>query len=203
MKKILLTNTYSFTPMVGAITKVNPDVIYLIVDKTPDEHQQETIKKLKNTFTYISFKEIKTHVYEIYEISKEIIKHIDKIYTENTEIYVDLTSGRKTKSIAIMIGCYARSQKIKEILYFTQEINRMVYLPKLNFEISKNTFELLDLISKKELSMAEIAKLAENSKLHLGRTAVYNNIRDFKDKGYINEENNKLKLTDFGKILLL
>jgi biotin operon repressor len=80
----------------------------------------------------------------------------------------------------------------------------MVYLPKLSFDISKNIHELLELISKKKVSMADLAKLAENSKLHLGRTAVYNNIKYLKDKGYVIEnDQNVLELTDFGKLVLL
>jgi CRISPR-associated protein Csa3 len=204
MKKILLTNTYSFTPMIGGITKVNPDIIYLLIDKKSNDKQKKAIKKLKNTFKYIEFKEFKTGVYNPYNISKDIITLIDKIYNEDTQIYVDLTSGRKTKSIGIMLGCYGRSDKIKDILYFTSEDNKMVYLPKLSFDISKNIHELLELISKKKVSMADLAKLAENSKLHLGRTAVYNNIKYLKDKGYVIEnDQNVLELTDFGKLVLL
>jgi len=203
MKKILLSNTYSFTPMVGGITKVNPDIIYLIIDTKPNTTQKEAIKKVKNTFKHIEFRELKTEVYNPYNISKDIIGLIDKIYNKDTEIYIDLTSGRKTKSIGIMLGCYSRSDKIKDILYFTSEENTMVYLHKLSFDISKNTDDLLKLINKKKISMAELAKLAENSKLHLGRTAVYNNVRYFKDKGYVIEKDNILELTDFGKLVLL
>ncbi|MDD3178044.1 MAG: CRISPR-associated CARF protein Csa3 [Candidatus ainarchaeum sp.] len=201
MKKILFTNTYSFTPMVGAITKINPEEIYLIIDKKPDEHQKEAKEKLKNTFKHIKFKEIKTSVYEVYEIAKEIIKEIDKVYNEDiNEIYIDITSGRKTKSIGIMLGCYARSNKIKEILYFTQEINKMISIPKLSFEINKNAYDLLSTISKKKITLSELAN-SNNKKL--GRTAVYNNIRDFKEKGLVNEINGNLSLTDYGKLILL
>ena len=201
MKKILLTNTYSFTPMVGAITKVGPDIIYLIMDKEPDDKQKEAKEKLKNTFKHIEFKEIKTSVYEVYEIAKEIIVAIDKIYKEEeNEIYVDITAGRKTKSIGIMLGCYARSHKIKDILYFTQEINQMVVIPKLSFEISKKAYDLLEEISKKGISLPE---LANSDKFNIGRTAIYNNIRDFKEKGLVGEKNNLLSLTDYGKLILL
>jgi CRISPR-associated protein Csa3 len=201
MKKILLTNTYSFTPMVGAITRVGPDIIYLIMDKESDDKQKEAKEKLKNTFKHIEFKEIKTSVYEVYEIAKEIIAAIDKIYKEDeNEIYVDITSGRKPKSIGIMLGCYARNNKIKDILYFTQEINQMVVVPKLSFDISKKAYDLLEEISKKGISLPE---LANSDKFNIGRTAIYNNIRDFKEKGLVEEKNTLLYLTDYGKLLLL
>ena len=201
MKKILLTNTYSFEPMIGGITKIGPNIIYLIIDHKPNNRQQETIKKLKNTFKHITFKEIKTSVYETYNIAKEIAYAIDKIYNEDkTEIYVDISSGRKTKSIGIMLGCYARSNKIKEILYFTQEINKMVLLPKLSFDISKKAYDLLEEISKKEITLPE---LANSDKFNIGRTAIYNNVRDFKEKGLVEEKNNILFITDYGKLLLL
>jgi CRISPR-associated protein Csa3 len=201
MKKILLTNTYSFTPMVGAITRVGPDIIYLIMDKESDDKQKEAKEKLKNTFKHIEFKEIKTSVYEVYEIAKEIIAAIDKIYKEDeNEIYIDITSGRKPKSIGIMLGCYARNNKIKDILYFTQEINQMVVVPKLSFDISKKAYDLLEEISKKGISLPE---LANSDKFNIGRTAIYNNIRDFKEKGLVEEKNTLLYLTDYGKLLLL
>jgi|GEM_PF-2935745 len=201
MKKILLTNTYSFEPMVGGITKIDPDVIYLVIDKTPNTKQLETIKKLKNTFKHIIFKEIKTSVYETYDIAKEIVKSIDKIYNElKNEIYIDISSGRKTKSIGIMLGCYARSNKIKEILYFTQEINKMISLPKLTFDISKRAYDLLNEINENSISLPD---LANSDKFNLGRTAIYNNIRDFKEKGLVIEKNSILHLTDYGKLILL
>jgi CRISPR-associated protein Csa3 len=201
MNKILLTNTYSFTPMVGAITKIGPEEVYLIVDKKLDDNQKQAREKLKNTFKHITFKEIKTSVYETYEIAKEIISAIDKIYNENKEIYIDITSGRKTKSIGIMLGCYARSNKIKDIVYFTQEINKMISLPKLSFDISKRAYDLLVEINKKKITLSD---LANSDKLNLGRTAIYNNIRDFKEKGFVIEDKDSmLKLTDYGKLLLL
>ncbi|MDD3976130.1 MAG: hypothetical protein PHN22_03140 [Candidatus ainarchaeum sp.] len=99
-----------------------------------------------------------------------------------------------------MLGCYARSNKIKEILYFTQEINKMISIPKLSFEINKNAYDLLSTISKKKITLSELAN-SNNKKL--GRTAVYNNIRDFKEKGLVNEINGNLSLTDYGKLILL
>ena len=158
MKKILVSNAYDFTPMVGAITKIGPDIVYAVMNNTPEAHQKDALKKLKNTFKHIEFKEIKTEVYKVYEVAKEIVKAIDQIYTQDTEIYVDLTSGRKTKSIGILLGCYQRSDKIKEVLYFTQEINQMITLPKLSFEVSKKSSDLLEIISKKPISLPDLAK---------------------------------------------
>jgi len=201
MKKILVSNAYDFTPMVGAITKIGPDVVYVVMDNNPDSHQKDAVKKLKNTFKHIEFKEIKTEIYKVYEIAKEIVKAIDQIYTQDTEIYVDLTSGRKTKSIGILLGCYQRSDKIKEVLYFTQEINQMITLPKLSFEVSKKSSDLLEIISKKPISLPD---LANNKKLNsMGRTSVYLNIRDLKEKGLVFEDNGVLYLTDYGKLVIL
>jgi len=201
MKKILLTNTYSFTPMVGAITRIDPTIVYLIIDKMPDDNQKEARDKLKNTFKHITFKEIKTSVYETYEIAKEVIKAIDDIYKDDeNEIYVDITSGRKPKSIGIMLGCYARSNKIRDVLYFTPEINQMIILPKLSFDINKRSFDLLSIISKKKITLPELANKESKT---LGRTAVYNNIRDLKEKGMVEEKDGNLYLTDYGKLILL
>ena len=201
MKKIIISNAYDFTPMVGAITKLGPDVVYAVMDNNPDSHQKEALKKLKNTFKHIEFKEIKTEVYKVYEVAREIVKAIDQIYTQDTEIYLDLTSGRKTKSIGILLAGYQRSDKIKDILYFTQEINQMVTLPKLSFEISKKSSDLLEIIAKKAVSLPE---LANDKKLNtMGRTSVYLNIRDLKEKGLVTEDKGLLYLTDYGKLVLL
>lgn len=201
MKKIIISNAYDFTPMVGAITKIGPDVVYAVMDNNPDSHQKEALKKLKNTFKHIEFKEIKTEVYKVYEVAREIVKAIDQIYTQDTEIYLDLTSGRKTKSIGILLAGYQRSDKIKDILYFTQEINQMVTLPKLSFEISKKSSDLLEIIAKKAVSLPE---LANNKKLNtMGRTSVYLNIRDLKEKGLVTEDKGLLYLTDYGKLVIL
>ncbi len=199
--KIIISNAYDFTPMVGAITKIGPDVVYAVMDNNPDAHQKEALKKLKNTFKHIEFKEIKTEVYKVYEVAKEIVKAIDSIYSQDTDIYLDLTSGRKTKSIGILLAGYQRSDKIKDILYFTQEINQMVTLPKLSFEISKKSADLLTIVSKKPVSLPD---LANNKKLNsMGRTSVYLNIRDLKEKGLVTEDKGLLYLTDYGKLVLL
>ena len=201
MKKILISNAYDFTPMVGAITKIGPDIVYAVMNNTPEAHQKDALKKLKNTFKHIEFKEIKTEIYKVYEIAKEIVKAIDGMYTQDTEIYLDITSGRKTKSIGILLGGYQRSGKIKDILYFTQEINQMVTLPKLSFEISKKSSDLLELVSKKPVSLPD---LANNKKLNsMGRTSVYLNIRDLKEKGLVTEDKGLLYLTVYGKLVLL
>jgi len=76
----------------------------------------------------------------------------------------------------------------------------MVVVPKLSFDISKKAYDLLEEISKKDITLPE---LANSDKLNLGRTAIYNNIRDFKEKGLIEEKNGFLYLTDYGKLLLL
>jgi len=201
MKKILISNAYDFTPMVGAITKIGPDIVYAVMNNTPEAHQKDALKKLKNTFKHIEFKEIKTEVYKVYEVAKEIVKAIDGMYTQDTEIYLDITSGRKTKSIGILLGGYQRSGKIKDILYFTPEINEMLVLPKLSFEISKKSSDLLELVSKKPVSLPD---LANNKKLNsMGRTSVYLNIRDLKEKGLVTEDKGLLYLTDYGKLVLL
>ncbi len=201
MEKILISNAYDFTPMVGAITKIGPDIVYAVMNNTPEAHQKDALKKLKNTFKHIEFKEIKTEVYKVYEVAKEIVKAIDGMYTQDTEIYLDITSGRKTKSIGILLGGYQRSGKIKDILYFTPEINEMLVLPKLSFEISKKSSDLLELVSKKPVSLPD---LANNKKLNsMGRTSVYLNIRDLKEKGLVTEDKGLLYLTDYGKLVLL
>jgi CRISPR-associated protein Csa3 len=201
MKKILISNTYDFTPMVGAITKINPAIVYAIIDNKPDSHQKEAVKKLKNTFKHITFKEIKTEVYKVYDVAKEIVKIIDEIYILDSEIYIDITSGRKTKSIGLLLAGYQRSDKIKDILYFTHEINQMITLPKLSFEISKKASDLLEVISKKPISLPN---LANTKKLNfIGRTSVYLNIRDLKEKNMVFEKDGLLYLTDYGKLVLL
>jgi CRISPR/Cas system-associated protein Csm6 len=201
MKKILISNTYDFTPMVGAITKIDPAIVYAIIDNKPDSHQKEAVKKLKNTFKHITFKEIKTEVYKVYDVAKEIVKIIDEIYILDSEIYIDITSGRKTKSIGLLLAGYQRADKIKDILYFTHEINQMITLPKLSFEISKKASDLLEIISKKPISLPN---LANTKKLNsIGRTSVYLNIRDLKEKNMVFEKDGLLYLTDYGKLVLL
>jgi predicted transcriptional regulator len=77
----------------------------------------------------------------------------------------------------------------------------MVTLPKLSFEISKKSSDLLELVSKKPVSLPD---LANNKKLNsMGRTSVYLNIRDLKEKGLVTEDKGLLYLTDYGKLVLL
>ncbi|PIO06938.1 hypothetical protein COT47_02185 [Candidatus Woesearchaeota archaeon CG08_land_8_20_14_0_20_43_7] len=199
MTKVLIATLYIFEPIVAAVTKISAERLILLIDKEPDEKQSKSLEVVKQTLgSVIEIKTIKTDVYDIVEVAREAVKIID-LLSDKDEIYIDITAGRKTKSLGLLFGSYARCSRIKKIMYIKEENKQIVYLPRLSYSITPAQHKIIEfLLNKKVTSMADFSDKVEVSKAML-----YKHIKELKDMDIIEETPDGLTLTDYGRIVVL
>ncbi|RJQ15764.1 CRISPR locus-related DNA-binding protein [Candidatus Woesearchaeota archaeon] len=199
MVKVLIATLYGFEPVMAAATKISAERLYLLVDNEPDEKQKKSLEVIKQSLgTVLEIKTVKTDVYDIVDVAKEAVKIID-LLSDKDEIYVDITAGRKTKALGLLFGAYARGNRIKRILYVKEENKQIVNLPRLSYNITPGQLKIIDYLSRNDVkSMAEFA-----DKIDISKAMLYKHIKELKDMDILEETINGLKLTDYGRIVVL
>ena len=120
---------------------------------------------------------------------------------KDDEIFINVTSGRKTKALGLLFAAYARNDHVKKIAYNPEEDkNAVVWLPKLSFKLTDSQKKVLEVLSNKDYSKQSLTELAD--KVGISRAMLYRNIDELRDMGYISTEDG-LILTDAGKIARL
>ena len=148
-KKVLIATIYGPDPVLLAATKLGPDRIILLIDKEPDKQQEASIKLIQDSLgKVIEIKTIKTDIYDIVEIAKKAVEIIDMVPNED-HIFVNITSGRKTKAIGLLFAAYVRHERVSKVAYNPEDDkNTVVYLPRLSFHLSENEKKILGHIDK-------------------------------------------------------
>jgi len=198
-KKVLIATLYSPEPVILATTRLGPERLILLIDKAPNKEQEASIKLIQESLgKVIEVKTVKTDVYDIVEIAKECVKIID-LQPQEDQIYVNITSGRKTKAIALLFASYARHERVKKIAYNPEDDKgSIVYLPRLSFRLTESQKKILEVVgSGKYETMGELAK-----EVDLSPAMVYRAIDELKDMDLITTEEG-IRLTDAGKIARL
>jgi CRISPR locus-related DNA-binding protein len=198
-KKVLIATLYSPEPVLLATTKLGPERLILLVDKTPNKDQDKAIKLIQDSLgKVIDVKIVKTDVYDIVEIAKECVKIID-LQPEEDHIFVNITSGRKTKAIGLLFASYARHERVSKIAYNPEEDkNSIVYLPRLSFRLTESQKKILEQLGDGKFdNIGELAK-----KVDLSTAMLYRALDELKDMDLVNTESG-IKLTDAGKIARL
>lgn len=198
-KKVLIATLYSPEPVILATTRLSPERLILLVDKVPNKEQEASIELIQGSLgKVIDVKLVKTDIYDIVEIAKECVKVID-LQPKDDEIYVNITSGRKTKAIALLFASYARHDRVKKIAYNPEDDKSgIVYLPRLSFRLTESQKKILEEIGNgKYESIGDLAK-----KIDLSTAMLYRAIDELKDMDLVTTEEG-IKLTDAGKIARL
>src|SRR3989338_1374576 len=196
MKKVIIAKVYGPDPLLFAANKMGPDRMILIVDNEPSKKQEETVDLLKSSLgRVIDISVVKTKVYDIVDIARKVIEIID-VQPKDEEIYVNITSGRKTKAIGLLFGAYARASRVRRIIYFPEEKgSEPVYLPKLQYNLTDSQKKVLDYLAEEKFT----SLMDLSVKIDISRAMLYRNIKDLEAMDLVNG----LKLTDAGKIARL
>jgi len=199
MTTILIATLYIFEPVIAAATKISADRLILLIDHEPDETQQKSFDIIKQSLgSVLEIKTVETDVYDIVEVAKETVKIIDLLSDED-EIYIDVTAGRKTKALGLLFGAYARSDRISRIMYIKEENKQVVSLPKLSYSITPGQHKIIEFLLKNEVrSMSEFAE-----KVDVSKAMLYKHIKELKDMDVIEDTTEGFKLTDYGRIVVL
>ena len=146
----------------------------------------------------LEIKTVETDVYDIVEVAKGTVKIID-LLSDKDEIYIDVTAGRKTKALGLLFGAYARSDRIRRIMYVKEENKQVVNLPKLSYSITPGQHKIIEFLLKNEVrSMSEFAE-----KVDVSKAMLYKHIKELKDMDVIEDTTEGFKLTDYGRIVVL
>jgi len=196
MAKVLIATVYGPDPVLIAANKLGPDRMILLVDKEPSKEQEKSIDLIKNSLgRVVDVKVVKTEVYDIVDIARRAVEIID-MQPKDDEIYVNVTSGRKTKAIGLLFGAYTRSSRVKKILYYPQENEAMpVYLPILQFKLTESQKKVLEYLEDGKFS----SLMGLSEKIDVSRAMLYRSIKELEEMGLVED----LKLTDAGKIARL
>ncbi len=198
-KKVLIATLYNPEPVILATTRLGPERLILLVDKEPSKEQENSLKSIQDSLgKVIEVKVVKTDVYDIVNVATKCVEIID-LQPKEDSIYVNITSGRKTKAIGLLFAAYARHDRVKKIAYNPEEDkNAVVYLPRLSFKLSESEKKVLEYIdSGKYESISDLSK-----KIDLSSAMLYRSIDELKDMDLITTEEG-LRLTDAGKIARL
>ena len=198
--KVLIATLYSPEPVLLAANRLGPNRLILLIDKEPNKTQDESLKVIENSLgRVIDVKTVKTDNYDIVEIAKKCVEIIDMQPKEDS-VYVNITSGRKTKALGLLFAAYTRCDRIKKIAYNPEEDHKaVVYLPKLSFKLTDSQKKVLEIIevSKEDATSTDMAE-----KSGISRAMFYRNLDELRDLGLIDTENG-LELTDAGRIARL
>ncbi len=197
--KILIATIYQPHAILTICNKFAIESVIALIDEKPDKTMLESIRIIEESLGKILiFKTQVTDLYNILSVASEIVNTIDEI-PERDEIYIDITSGRKPKSLGLLYGSYARANRIKQITYVQEENNQPILLPKMFYPINESQLQILHIIkNNQEINTAGIAK-----KIKFSRGLVYRYIKELTEINVITKDNEQIKLTDFGEIVLL
>lgn len=199
MPKILIATVYQPYSIIAVTNRFSIEKIMMLIDKQPDETMTASIALLEASLgSVIKIEKVKTEIYDIVDIAKQLVDLIDHLSDQN-EIYIDVTSGRKPKSLGLLFAAYARSKHIKKITYVTEDTKQIISLPKMAYTMNETQRKSLEIIKKnKRISTAKLSDILE-----LTKGIVYRNTRELLEMDAIEKNGEDLILTDFGEILLL
>lgn len=199
MVKTLISTIYEGRAIKVAIKELSPSRVVLIVDEPLNKIRKKTVEEIKKIFDDILEIEIlKTSVYDLFKIAKDVVKKIDSEIKSKNQIYVHVSEGRKPVFLGTLFAAYLRRENITGTYYVKEEDNQILSLPLLHIGVKNTKKRLLQELAK---GNGKVQRLME--KLDVNKQMVYAHIQDLKKEGYLVNEDKKLELTDFGKICLL
>src|SRR3989339_2131167 len=192
LAKVLIATLYSPDAVLLAATRLSADRLVLLVDENPTKELEQNLKLIKDSLgRVIEVKTVKVKVYDVVSVAKKGVEVIDLTPKED-QIFLNITSGRKTQAIGLLFAGYARSSRVKKIAYNPEENKAdVIYLPKLSFNLTEGQKRVLEYVEKGEYKTH--AELAD--KIDLSRAMLYRHIKELEDIGLISTEEG-FKLTD-------
>jgi len=194
--KTLISTIHEGGAVLAAINKLSPDRLILIVIDPLDSVRKKAIDNIKKNFgKVIEIETIKTELYDIPKIVRDVNKAIEKESKAGNEISIHISESRKTQSIAAMFSGFINKDKIKGVYYIEEETGKVLAMPLLDFRLGETKTNILREIAKGNTKMSSII-----DKIGKNKSIVYSHIKDLKKNGYITDS---LELTDAGRICIL
>ena len=200
MAKVLIATLYKPDPVLIASNRFGPDKLILLIDTKTNTTQKNSYQLIQQSIgRVVKVKQVKTEVYDIVKIAEKCVKIIDE-QSDEDQIYVNITSGRKTQAFGLLFAAYARSDRVKKIAYNPEEGKKaVIWLPKISFNLNESQKKVLAALGEKKYSNIPLTDIAK--KIGMSRAMLYKCIKELTKLGYIAED--KRTLTDEGRIARL
>ena len=201
-KRVMISTFYQGPAVKRAITKLSPDKIILLIDDSlkgsGTEKMKNALEELKKFYSEILGIQIeKVKTYDLPQIIEKASKLITKENRLNNEIIIHITEGRKITSLGLLFASYLNKSKVSSAFYITEEENKLISLPMLDFHIGSSKKEILKEVNK---GNGVVKRIQE--KLKIKQSAVYQHLQELRNEGYI-ENDKELKLSEFGRVVIL
>lgn len=202
MSKILISTVYGPDPVLLSCTKISPNKLILLVTDESDKIIKESLDLIKKSLgRVLDMEVVKIPQYDIIKIAEIVVKTIDKI-SLNDQITVNITSGRKTQSMGVLFGAYARKDHVKRIAYYPdgEEKGSVVYLPVLSMKLTESQEKIMDSIKSNKIQSYK--SLADAT--GLSSAMVYRAVDELLNTGLVEKTKDEgITLTDAGKLMRL
>lgn len=197
--RILISTIFHANATVLAATRFSPDRIIGLISTEPTREQLEAVEIVKSSLgSVLEFSYKKIPVYEVVKTATVLTEMIDMISNDD-EIILNVTSGRKTQALGVIFAGYARASKVRKIVYLADDKKTIVHLPILSFSFNETEKALLEQIDLgKHKTTAELAEAVNKSP-----AMVYRALDELKRRDYVESRDEGFSLTDAGRIARL
>ena len=170
MAKVMISTIFKGEAAPGAIYKLSPDKLILLVDNPEAEERTKAVKKIKETFQEF-IKNITTAQVDEFDVPKITAAILNLIQKEKgNDVFLHLTEGRKTMFLG---GLYAASLSRCKAFYLREDNNELYQLPTIDLSLNETKQRILKELDQGNAKMQSIA-----AKISCHRSLVYNNIKE-------------------------
>ncbi len=193
----LIATFWNVKPFLPAVLKFAPRKVILLIAGPDDKSMGANLDALRTTFKdTFALEKVKMPMDDIYEQAKRTVELIDGEATPENLVVVSVGGGWKTLTNGVLYGCYARPQRVHRIVGNTKDLDGVIDLPRLSYNLSPaKKAVLMKMAGRGGRSIAEIAR-----ELRRSRAMTYAYLREMRDDGYVDED---FAVTDAGKLALL
>jgi CRISPR locus-related DNA-binding protein len=193
----LIATFWNVKPFLPAVLKFAPRKVILLIAGPDDKSMEANLDAVRTTFKdTFALEKVRMPMDDIYEQAKKTVELIDREATPENLVVVSVGGGWKTLTNGVLYGCYARPQRVYRIVSNTKNLDGVIELPRLSYNLTPaKKAILMKVAGRGSKSIAEIA-----SELHRSRAMTYAYLREMRDDGYVDES---FAVTDAGKLALL
>ncbi|NHI92799.1 MAG: hypothetical protein EAX96_09890 [Candidatus Lokiarchaeota archaeon] len=180
-------------PIIEGLNKFSIDKLIIIYDPDLERKTGENIEILRKEARNrkLKLEDYSVNAYNMIEICQLTKNIIDS--HPNYEIFINLTSGRKTQVFGVWFGAIQRRKRIVKIIYQIQESRKFIEIPIIKWDIGEKKEKILRFFNENE--QINYQKLKEQLKIDKGQINKY--VRSLIDENFLKKGDSK------GKYILL
>ncbi|OFV67726.1 MAG: CRISPR-associated protein [Candidatus Syntrophoarchaeum caldarius] len=195
-KLTLISTIYRIEPVIVSVTHFSPSKVILIREEDAPEEMIRSENMLRDTLgAVIEIETEITSLYDIVRIAEDVAALIEAEVARGQQVVINISGGRKPQALGALFGTYARKEMVRKVVYITEEDQRIVDLPLLDFGISSTKRMILEAVDEGVRSVPDIA-----IRIGISKGMTYNHIRELKAKGFVSED---LQITNAGRLAII